>query len=191
MYEPTFCVVAQGTKAMDVGAERFIYDPGTFLRSSVAVPVATTVLAASPACPYLCVGIVLDPAVVGSVMMEAQLPPLSAGAPLQAVDVGPLDSSLLDAVVRLVRLLDTPRDAPTLAPLVHREIIYRLLVGFQGARLRQIAPFGSPTHRISQAVAWLRQHFAQPMRVEALGRQIGMSASGLQRYFRAVTGLRV
>ena len=190
MYEPTLCVVAQGKKRMEAGAERVVYDPSTFLLTSVALPVTVQVLAASVDRPYLCVGIRIDPGIIGSLVMEAELamaPPPSEPS-LRAVDVGPVDVDLLDAVVRLVRLVDSPRTAAVLAPLVHREILFRLLIGPGGSRLRQIAPLGSPTHRVAQAVEWIRGHLREPLRVPSLARQVGMSASSLHHYFRAVTG---
>ena len=190
MYEPTFCVVAQGMKAMDAGDATYTYDPSTFLLTSVPMPVATRVVAASESLPYMCVGLVVNPSVVGSLVAQPELSaPSRAREPsLSAVDVGPLDVSLLDAVVRLVRLIDFPRDAAVLAPLIEREIIYRLLAGPQGARLRQVAPTGTPTHRIATAIEWLRRHLDEPMRVSALARQVGMSSSSLHHYFRAITG---
>ncbi len=106
-----------------------------------------------------------------------------------AVDVSPLDAGLLDAVVRLVRLVDTPTDARVLAPLITREIVYRLLTGEQGGRLRQLAVLGGVTHRIADAVARLRKDFDQPLPVEKLARELGMSVSGFHEHFRTVTAM--
>ncbi len=190
MYEPTFCVVAQGTKVMEAGNETYTYDPATFLLTSVPMPVAIRVAVASAARPYLCVGLRVDPAVVGSLLAQPELSSTAGDteSSLAAVDVCPLDVGLLDAVVRLIRVLDSPRDAAVLAPLLEREIIYRLLTGPQGARLRQLAPAGSATRRIAQAIDWLRRHLTEPVRIPALARRVGMSPSSLHHYFRAITG---
>ena len=106
-----------------------------------------------------------------------------------AIDVSPLDAGLLDAVVRLVRLLEAPADAPYLAPLVIREIVYRLLKGEQGARLSQVADEGGRAHRVTRAVERLRSEFDRPLRVEELARELGMSVSGFHHQFKALTAL--
>src|SRR5438105_5795981 len=110
-------------------------------------------------------------------------------ADVRAIAVSPLDVNLLDAFVRLVRLLDAPVEAQVLLPLITREIIYRLLVGEQGGRLRHLAILGGYTPHIARAVARLRQDFDQPLRIERLARELGMSVSGLHHHFKAVTAL--
>jgi AraC-like DNA-binding protein len=105
------------------------------------------------------------------------------------MDVSPLDEKLLDAVVRLVRLLDSPEEAPMLMPLITREIVYRLLVGEQGARLRHLAITGGYTSDIAKAVERLRQNFDQPLRIEEMAREMGMSVSGFHHHFKAVTAM--
>ncbi len=108
---------------------------------------------------------------------------------MTAIDVSALDASLLDAVVRLVRLLDSPTEARFLAPLVMREIVYRLMLGAQGGRLHQIAALGGATHRIAEAVERLRNDFDQPLRIEQLAQELGMSVSGFHHHFRALTAM--
>ena len=105
------------------------------------------------------------------------------------MDVSPLDANLLDAVVRLVRLLDSPGEAQVLMPLITREIVYRLLVGEQGARLRHLAFMGGYTSDIARAVERLRQDFDQPLRIEQIARELGMSVSGFHHHFKAVTAM--
>jgi AraC-like DNA-binding protein len=100
-----------------------------------------------------------------------------------------LDANLLDAVVRLVRLLDSPAEAHVLAPLIKREIIYRLLMGEQGSRLRQIAVLGGYTHHIALAIARLRKDFKEPLRIESIARELGMSVSGFHHHFKSVTAM--
>ncbi|MBE9020587.1 AraC family transcriptional regulator, partial [Chroococcidiopsidales cyanobacterium LEGE 13417] len=125
----------------------------------------------------------------GSVMVEAGYPASHNRASVKAIDVSPLDAPLLDAVVRLVRLLDAPTEARVLMPLVAREIVYRLLKGEQGARLRHIAVLGGYTHHIALAVERLRKDFNQPIKIESIARELGMSVSGFHHHFRSVTAM--
>jgi AraC-like DNA-binding protein len=126
--------------------------------------------------------------VVGELLADCpDAPP--PGPPARGLDVRLVEPQLLDAVGRLVALLDAPRTIGPLAPLVLREITYRVLAGPQGARLRQIAAAGAPAQRIARAVRWLRDHFAGPLRVESLAREARMSLSGFHQHFKAVTGL--
>jgi AraC-like DNA-binding protein len=122
-------------------------------------------------------------------MVEAGLTALPDRADVRAIAVSPLDANLLDAVVRLVRLLDAPAEAPVLMPLIAREIIYRLLAGEQGDRLRYIAASGGYTPPIARAIERLRQDFDQPLRIEQIARELGMSVSGFHHHFKAVTAL--
>jgi AraC-like DNA-binding protein len=131
----------------------------------------------------------LDPTLVGSVMVEAGYPAPRGQSSVRAIAVSQLDEDLLDAVVRLVRLLDAPTDARVLAPLVTREIVYRLLTGEQGERLRQIASLGGHTHRIIKAIERLRTDFDRPLRIEELARELGMSVSGFHHHFKEVTAM--
>jgi transcriptional regulator GlxA family with amidase domain len=147
------------------------------------------VLEASAERPYLSLLLELDPALVGSVMVEAGH--LSSGnqGNVRAMDVSPLDAGLLDAVVRLVRLLDSPAEARVLRPLITREIVYRLLIGDQGNRLRQVALLGGHTDRIAEAVVRLRRELNKPLRIDSLAREMGMSVSGFHHHFKAVTAM--
>jgi AraC-like DNA-binding protein len=185
---PSFCVIAQGSKEVFLGEDRYQYDPAHYLLTTVALPVVSQVREASPAQPYLSVRLQLDPALVGAVLVEADSS-LPDHGNVKAIDVNLLDASLLDAVVRLVRLLDSPTEARVLAPLVTREIIYRLLIGAQGARLRQIAILGGYTHHIARAVDLLRKDFKQPLRMERIAHALGMSVSGFHHQFKAVTAM--
>ena len=186
---PAFCVIAQGSKEILLGDTRYRYDPAHYLITTAELPIATRITEAAPERPYLGVVLTLDPALVGSVIIEAgHLVPRRQSAVL-ALDVSPLDAGLLDAVVRLVRLVDTPSDARMLAPLITREIVYRLLTGEQGGRLRQLAVLGGVTHRIAAAVARLRKAFDQPLRIEELAHELGMSVSGFHQDFRTVTAM--
>jgi len=187
--KPAFCVIAQGSKEVFLGENRYQYDPEHYLLTTVELPVVSQVLEASQAQPYLSVRLHLDPTLVGSVLVEADIPSPPGHGDVKAIDVSLLDASLLDAVVRLVRLLDSPAEARVLAPLITREIVYRLLMGAQGARLRHIAVLGGYTHCMSRAVDLLRKDFNQPLRIESLAQELGMSISGFHHQFKAVIAM--
>ncbi len=188
VYEPSLCVVAQGAKEVLLADETYRLDPAQSLLVSVDLPVAARVVEASPRRPYLAVRLALCPAVVGELLADGTAAP-PAGPPARAIGVTPVEPPLLDAVCRLVALLDSPQDVGPLAPLVLREITYRLLTGPQGARLRQIASAGAPAQRIALAIRWLKEHFAGPLRVESLAKRVGMSPSAFHLHFKNVTAM--
>lgn len=188
MYTPMLCVIAQGRKQLRVGDDLYVYDAGRFLLNTVAVPGSGQVVEASAERPCLWVMIELDPALVLSVMSEARLP-VRPEPPRRAMETNPIDAPTLDAVVRLARLFSAPGDAGFLAPLLMREIFYRLLAGDQGARLRQVAAQGGSAHRVARAVEWLRDHFDRPFSVEELAYECGMSPSSLHHQFKEVTAM--
>ncbi len=188
VYEPCLCVVAQGAKEVILEGEAYRYDPAHSLLVSVDLPVAARVVEASPERPCLVVRIAVNPAVVGELLADAAVAP-PPGPPQRGLAVTPVEPPLLDAVARFVALLDSSRDIAPLAPLVLREITYRVLTGPQGSRLRQIAAAGAPAQRITRAIRWLKDHYADPLRVEALARQVGMSPSAFHLHFKSVTGL--
>jgi AraC-like DNA-binding protein len=184
-----FCVIAQGSKEVLLGDTRYRYDPAHYLLATAELPVVSQIIAASQERPYLSLRLELDPTLVGSVMVEAGHFSPQSHADVRAINVSPLDASLLDAAVRLVRLLDTPAEAPFLAPLITREIVYRLLMGEQGDRLRHIAVQGGHTHRIARAIERLRREFDQPIRIDDISRELGMSVSSFHHHFKAVTAM--
>jgi AraC-like DNA-binding protein len=187
--EPCFCVIAQGGKEVLLGDNRYPYDPAHYLIATAALPIASRVTEASAERPYLSAIIKLEPALVGSVMVEAGQPAPRGATAVTAIDVSALDAGLLDAVVRLVRLLDSPADARFLAPLVKREIVYRLLRGEQRGRLAQVAALGGSPHRIAEAVERFRKEYNQPLRIEDVAHDLGMSVSGFHHHFRALTAM--
>lgn len=188
---PSFCVIAQGAKEIHLGEERYRYDPYHYLLATVELPAVSEVVEASGERPYLSLRLDLDPAQVASVMLEAGIPsPRLDAASARAVNVSPLDTNLLDASVRLVRLLEAPSaEARVLMPLVTREIIFRLLIGDQSARLRQVTVLGGHTDRIARAIERLRTEYDKPLRIESLARDLGMSPSGFHEHFKAVTAM--
>jgi len=185
--DPSVCVIAQGSKELILGERRYRYDPGHYLIVTAELPIVSWVTEATPDDPYLSVVLTLDHTLVSSVMVEAGFPPPGDNSSHSAIDVNPLDGDLLDAVVRLVRLLDAPDDVRFLISLVKREIVYRLLMGAQNERVRQLTALGGDTHRISQAIQRLRKDFDQPLRIEDLAAELGMSVSGFHHHFKAVT----
>ncbi|HVN55691.1 MAG TPA: AraC family transcriptional regulator [Anaerolineaceae bacterium] len=187
--KPSFCVIAQGSKEVLLGDSRYLYDSSHYLISTVELPRSSQVLEASQEKPYLSFRLELDPGLVSAVIADTDHTSLKDHADVNATDVSPLDANLQDAVLRMVRLLDTPAEAPVLMPLIAREIIYRLLIGDQGARLRFLATTGGYTPLIVRAVDLLRQEFDRPVRIEDLARELGMSVSGLHHHFKAVTAM--
>ena len=187
--EPSLCVIAQGSKEVLLGKERYRYDASHYLLVSAELPVAGHIVDASKQRPYLAMRLVLDPAVVTEVLIAAGLHASGMDDAVKVMAVSRLDENLLDAVVRVVRLLDSPGDYGVLAPLVAREIIYRLCLGEQGGRLRQIAVRRGRAHRIAEAIELLRTNHHKPLRIAGLARQLGMSVSGLHHHFKAATGM--
>jgi AraC-like DNA-binding protein len=189
VYEPSFCFVAQGNKRALLGGEMFRYDPNHYLIFTVDLPVAFQVEQASEEKPYLGFRLGLDPAVVASVAMESDIQIKKGDASTKAMNVSSVDADLLDGVVRLVRLVETPAEHKVLAPLTIKEIIYRLLIGGQGARLSHILASAGDTRRISKAIGHLRQHFDEQLKMEEIARELGMSVSGFHHHFKSVTSM--
>jgi AraC-like DNA-binding protein len=187
--EPSLCVVAQGSMEFLVGESRYLYDPFHYLLVTVDLPNVGQVLEASRERPFLSLRLELAPALVGEVMVEADLASLRDRADVRAISASPVDGHLLDAMVRVARLLEAPDEARVLLPLLTREMIYRLLRGEQGARLRHLAILGGYSPHIARAIERLRQDFDQPLRIERLAREVGLSVSALHHHFKAVTAL--
>ena len=186
--QPCLCVIAQGAKDIQLGRDGYHYDPLHYLLATAGLPVAGHITEASAERPYLGLRLDLDTATVNEVLLEAGGVG-ARGADARSLDVSPLNADLLDAVVRLVRLGGHARDARVLRPLILREIVYRLLVGRQGARLRQIATLGGERHRIAEAAERLAAGFAESINMVDLAAEFGMSASTFYARFRACTGL--
>jgi AraC-like DNA-binding protein len=187
--KPSFCVIAQGSKELVVGDDRFRYDPAHYMISTIELPMIGQVVEASPERPYLGFWLLLDPSVVTSVMVESGIVQRGDGSGVKSIDVTALDANLLDATLRLVRLVDAPGEYRVLGPLVIREIVYRLLTGAQAGRMRHLATFGGHAHRMVRAVEKLRENFNKPLRIEEVSRELGMSVSGFHAHFRAVTAM--
>ncbi|MGE0104325.1 MAG: AraC family transcriptional regulator N-terminal domain-containing protein [Blastocatellales bacterium] len=186
VYGPAFCFVAQGCKQVLLGDEVFRYDPGNYLIFTVDLPLVFQVREASEDRPYLGFRLDLDPSLVASVIVESGFEFKKGAA--RAMDVSPTDAGLLDAIVRLVRLLDSPEDSGFMAPLIIREIVYRLLRGGQGPRLSHLLS-GGDARRISRAIGYLRENFERPLKIDDLARDLGMSVSGFHHHFKSVTAM--
>jgi AraC-like DNA-binding protein len=189
MYEPSVCVSAQGAKRVLLGGEAFTYAPGNFLITSVQLPTTVQIAQASAERPFLGCVLKLDLREITQLMVDGSLPPPRAQRADRAMACGTMTLPLLAAFQRLVDLLSEPKDLPILAPVLRREITYRLLVSDQGARLRQVALAGSRGHQITQAIEWLREKFAEPLRVEELAERVHMSPSAFHHHFRLMTAM--
>ena len=187
--KPCFCVIAHGAKEIFLGEKMYRYDSEHYLLATIEVPLTGRVVEASKENPYLALRLELDPVLVGSVMVEAALPSPSGTRDAKAVVISTLDSGLLDSTLRMVRLLDSPGESRVLLPLIKREIVFRLLTGEQGARLRHIPMQGGYSNRIADAVDRLRKNYHKPLRVEVLAKEMGMSASGFHHHFKTVTDM--
>ena len=187
--ESSFCVIAQGAKHVMLGEDRFRYDPNHYLINTVGLPTISQIDGASSEEPYLGLRLILDPAVVTSTMVEAGLVHYQNDSGVKAIAVSALDPDLLNACLRLARLLQMPEQYRVLGPLVIREIVYRLLIGEQGHRMCHLTTIGGQAHRIVRAVKKLREDFAKPLRIEDVAREIGMSVSGFHAHFKAVTAM--
>jgi AraC-like DNA-binding protein len=183
-------VIAQGAKRLALGSRVYEYSAGQYLVASVDMPVTGNFIGATADRPALGFGLVLRPAVVAEILLQAgpgDLPP-AAGVP-SGIAVSDAPAELLDAVLRLVRLLDHPRDAAVLAPLIKREILWRVITGEQGAVVRQLGLADSNLTHVARAVRWIRDHYPAAFRVEDLARLSGMSVSAFYRNFQAVTAM--
>ncbi len=189
VYQPGFCFAAQKTKIVQLGDEVFRYDPQNYMVYTVDLPLVFSVEEATIEKPYLGLRLDLDPAEVASVIADSELRVTKGEAAARAMNVNSTDISLMSAVVRLVRLIDaTPAERKIVYPLIVREIVFRLLSGGEGPRLAHLLTTGE-TQRISKAIGYLREHFDEPMKIESLARDLGMSVSGFHYHFKSVTAM--
>ncbi len=188
VYEPAFAVVAQGAKAVDVGGEMIPFGELSWLLTPLHVPAVSRITRASHDRPYLACAVRLDMQAARELIAEFEAAP--ANEPVQglAVTTGPMTVELLDAVLRMVRLHDSPQDIPVLAKLLQREVLYRLLTSAYAGVMRQIVTAGSQSHRVARAVDWLRSNFRESLRVEELAQHAHMGVSTLHHHFREMTG---
>ncbi len=189
VYQPCVCVIVQGTKQVLLEDEIYRYAPPQFLAVSVDLPLVGQVVEASREAPYLCLAIDIDAKQIADLITQSGDAAWSRGETSRGLFVGELDAATQDAVLRLARLLDSPRDIPVLAPLALRELHYRLLSGPYGATIAQMAIAGSNTHKIGQVIRRIKTKLAEPIRVEDLAAMANMSPSSFHQHFKAVTAM--
>ncbi|MGE4420719.1 MAG: AraC family transcriptional regulator [Pseudodesulfovibrio sp.] len=189
MYEPCICLVAQGAKRVQLGDEEYVYDENHMLITSVGLPVMANVTKASKEAPLLSLVLKIDLRMVAQLMVDSNLPAPRNRQPGRGMAVCEVSGPLLDGFQRLIDLLDTPEDIPILSPLILKEILYRLLMGELGPRLRQIATAESHGQQVARAVDWLKENYAKQLKVEGLARKTGMSVSTFHHHFRAMTAM--
>jgi AraC-like DNA-binding protein len=189
-YRPCFAMVIQGAKSVQLGTERINYGPGSYLLTSLDLPVVWTVVEASPEVPHFCLTLAISSEKLLDLLSRSEIERRSAVAPGQrGIVVNDATPQLLDAAVRLLRLLDTPGDIPAMAPLIEQEILYRILTGPAGDQLVSIAIADSHGNRIARAIAWLRENFARTLRIEELAEHVNMSVSSFHHHFKAITAM--
>ncbi|OZB94258.1 AraC family transcriptional regulator [Paenibacillus sp. XY044] len=187
---PSLYIIVQGSKTAALAGDSFLLDPGTYMVTSVHLPVIGKIIEASPETPYLSLALTLNPDVLVDINKKSSPPPKERGkGEGRGILVHPSTPPLLDAMLRLVHLLDTPADIDMLAPLVIREIFYRVLQGEQGAAIRQFAVIGSYAQGISSAIHQINENYAQPLVMEELATRVNMSPTTFHKQFKRVTAM--
>ncbi|KHA71940.1 AraC family transcriptional regulator [Pseudomonas chlororaphis] len=188
VYEPMINLILQGSKTMTVGEQTLHYDPATYFVMSIELPALGTVHPAPTGEPYLAVSLTLDPVALTTLLADLPLP-ADRHDQDPGFSVAPVTPQLMDAWVRLLRLMGDPQSIAALAPAYEREILYRVLQGPHGWMLREIAAPDSAMARVNQAIQWIRRDFAESIRVEHMAEKAAMSVSAFHRHFKAVTTL--
>jgi AraC-like DNA-binding protein len=189
LYEPRVCMITQGAKRVLLGDETYVYDAQNFLITSVDLPTVVQIIEASPEKPCLGLILKLDQREMSQLMVDSHLPPPRPQQSSRGMATGEVTLPLVTAFQRLLDLLDEPQDVPILAPIIEREIFYRLLVSDQGTRLRQMASVGSQSHQIAKAIHWLKDNFTRPLHIDDLASQVNMSTSTFHHHFRSLTAM--
>jgi AraC-like DNA-binding protein len=189
MHEPSLCLVAQGAKRLLLGEELFSYDADHYLIASVELPLVAQIIEASPEKPYFGLKLVLDLRMISQLLVDSNLPMPRTQKTNLGIAVSRVDLRLLESFQRLLDLFDTPEDIPILAPLLQKEIVYRLLTGEQGLLLRQMGTVGSQPNQIGQVITWLKQNYTKALRVDDLAAHARMSAATFHRHFRELTSM--
>jgi AraC-like DNA-binding protein len=188
-YEPSVIVVVQGRKEVQIGADTLTYDSSRYLLTSVDLPTVTRVSQASEDAPCLAISLKLDISIIREFLSHDEFPLLAAPPDSPAMSTGPVTAEFLGAWRRLLDLLSHPEDIPFLCGLIEREIMYRILRGPEGARLRAIATLGDQSHRTAKAIAWIKANYGKPLRVKELADVAGMAVTTLHHHFRALTAM--
>jgi AraC-like DNA-binding protein len=188
-YRPCFALVVQGTKSLQLGSDTFRYGAGHYLLTSLDLPVISRVTEASAEVPHLCLAMAIESERLRDLLGRVNIPRPASTDGMRGMAVNIAPPELLDASVRLLRLLDRPGEIAAMAPLIEQEILYRILTGPDGPRLLHIAMAESHSNKIARAVAWLKENYARILRIEELADHIGMSVSSFHHHFKAVTAM--
>ena len=188
-YHPGVIVVAQGSKRVNLGRTSFIYDESRFLVTAVDLPIVSWVAEATEEVPCLVLSLRLDMSMVRELLGREEIHVAEAPSDSPAMSIGKTTPEFLNACCRLLDLLDSPQDIPFLSGLIQREIIYRILRGPEGTRLRAVATLGDQSHRTAKAVAWITANYAKPLHVEELAQIASMGVSTLHHHFRMLTAM--
>jgi AraC-like DNA-binding protein len=189
MQEPSICLIAQGHKRVLLGEDEYFYDQDHYLITSIDLPLVAQILEASREKPYLGLTLKLEKKHIAQMMVDNDLSISRDQNDSRGLAVSKITLPMIQAFLRLLDLLEQPEDIPALAPLIQKEILYRLLTGEQGQRLRQISMVGSHSHQIARAIDWLKEHYDKTFKVDDLASYSGMSTSSLHYHFRAITAM--
>jgi AraC-like DNA-binding protein len=189
MLAPSICLIGQGRKRLFLGEDTYVYDKHRYLITSVDLPVVTQIIEATPEKPYLGLTMEMDLRVIAQLMLDNHMSSTHQPKDRRGIAVSEVSTPLLDAFNRLLDLLEHPNDISALAPLIQREIFYRLLQGEQGSRLRQITSIGNHGYQIAKAINWLKENFSEPVKVEELAGKAGLSVSAFHNHFRSTTAM--
>ncbi|MFX3635564.1 MAG: AraC family transcriptional regulator [Candidatus Pristimantibacillus sp.] len=189
IHKPALCIVAQGKKLVMLAQECYQYNSAQYLVVSVDLPISGEIIQATSESPYLCLRLDFDPNQIYDMIRDTNQTWSTKGVSCRGLFVSKTNESLLDAALRLVRLLDTPQDIPVLAPMVIREIIYRILQDEQGDSLKQFAMIGNHAQRITKVIDLIKEDFAKPLRIDQLAMTVNMSPSSLHQHFKDITAM--
>lgn len=189
LHQPAVCLIAQGAKRVMLRTEAYAYDPSRVLVFTVDLPISAQVTRASRAEPYLCFRLDIDPIQVADIVVQSNMAPSTAHAGRCGLYLTATTPELLDAVLRLMRLAGKPEEAPLLAPLAVREILFRLLQGPEGHRLASVAGGESHAGRVAKAIAWMKVNHSEPLRIDEMARRAHMSPSSFHQRFRELTSM--
>ncbi len=189
MHDPSICLVAQGAKRVFLSDEEYVYDSNHFLITSVGLPILAQVIEADKQKPYLGLVLKLDLREIAQLMVDSNFKRACPKQSKRGIAVGKLTAPLLNLFKRLLDLLDEPENIPVIAPLIQREILYRLLISEQGPRLQQLAMTGSHSQAITQAIDWLKGNYTKQLRINDLAARVGMSTSTFHHHFRSLTAM--
>lgn len=188
-YKPSLALIAQGAKEVLLGDNIYRYGGADYLLTAIDLPVTTQIVEATTEKPYLSMTFQIDTARIAGLVELVEKQTGSAAPSARGMEVSVVTPELQDTAIRLLRLLDREADIPALLPLIEQELVYRLLTGPESGRLRQIAMADSQSYQVSRACAWLKEHYARPLRIEELANRVSMSVSSLHHHFKSITAM--